>query len=184
MMNPVLVLIDLQNDYFPGGTMELIGIDAAAVRAAKVLKHWRDQGWPVIHIQHISNRPGATFFLPGTSGMEIHDSVKPLPTEPVLTKNYPNGFRDTALLERLQALAAEKLFVCGAMTHMCIDSTVRAAFDLGFSCTLVSDACATRDLVALSGETVPAAAVQQAFLAALGSVFAKLVTSEELLADL
>ncbi len=117
-MNPVLVLIDLQNDYFPGGTMELIGIDAAAVQAAKVLKHWRDQGWPVIHIQHISNRPGATFFLPGTSGMEIHDSVKPLPTEPVLTKNYPNGFRDTALLERLQALSAEKLFVCGAMTHM------------------------------------------------------------------
>lgn len=72
---------------------------------------------------------------------------------------FPNSFRETPLLEHLRGLDATELVVAGMMTHLCIDTTVRAAFDLGFACRLAGDACATRDL-AWDGATVPAAQVQ------------------------
>ncbi len=179
-MTPVLVLVDLQNDYFPGGAMELVGADEAVAHARIVLKQFRTAGRPVVHVQHIATRPGATFFLPGTAGAEIHPSVYPLPEEPVVVKHFPNSFRETDLEVRLRALEAEELVVCGMMTHMCIDATVRAAGDLGFGCTLLRNACATRDL-SHAGETAPAAMVQTALLAALGAAGARVCTAEEYL---
>jgi len=99
----------------------------------------------------------------------------------VIVKNFPNGFRATPLLERLQALAAHQLVVAGMMTHMCIDTTVRAAFDLGFQCTLAHDACATRAL-SFGGTTVPAAQVHAAFVAALHGIFADARATADILA--
>ena len=61
-----LLIIDIQNDYFPGGAMELEGADAGAAKAAAALARFREQGLPVIHVRHLSVRPGSTFFLPGT----------------------------------------------------------------------------------------------------------------------
>jgi nicotinamidase-related amidase len=98
-----LIIIDIQNDYFPGGTMELVGSEAAGQVAGRLLDFFRERQWPVVHIQHIATRPGATFFLPGTPGAEIHASVTPLADEPVVEKHFPNSFRDTDLLARLQA---------------------------------------------------------------------------------
>jgi len=175
----VLVLIDIQNDYFPGGSMELDGAEAAGRAAAGLLARHRAAGQPVVHVRHENLRPGATFFLPGTQGADIHPSNAPLPGEAVLLKHYPNSFRETGLLELLRALSATRLTICGMMTHMCVDTSVRAAFDLGFGVRLAADACATRSL-SFAGRSVAAADVQTAYLAALGAVFAQVAPAAEL----
>ncbi len=182
-MSLALLLIDIQNDYFPGGAMEVVGAADAAARAATLLAAFREKAMPVIHVQHIAARPGATFFLPGTAGAEIHASVAPLPGEALFRKHFPNSFRETPLLEHLRAAGISRLAIAGMMTHMCIDTTTRAAADLGFSCLLCHDACATRAL-SFEGVHVPAEGVQAAYLAALNGLFAKVVSADELLAGL
>ena len=182
-MTQALLLVDLQNDYFPGGAMELAGSPEACTQAGALLQVFRRAGRPIVHIQHLAARPGATFFLPGTPGAEIHAGVAPLPGETVFQKHFPNSFRETPLLDHLRELGITQLVTAGMMTHMCIDTTVRAAFDLGFSCQLAGDACATRDL-ARHGSVVPAAQVQLAFLAALDGTFATVLPAKELCAGL
>jgi nicotinamidase-related amidase len=174
-MKTALIIIDIQKDYFPGGRMELVGAEAAGLRAKEALTYFRSQNLPVVHIQHITTRPGATFFIPGTSGIEIHPSVLPLPGETVIVKHFPNSFRETSLPEHLVDLKIERLVLAGMMTSMCVDATARAAFDLGFQNVLLHDAMATRDL-AFNGTIIPAAQVQGAFLAALGSVYGQVIS--------
>ncbi len=178
-MTQALVLIDLQNDYFPGGRMELGGAEAAVANAAALLGVFRDKGLPVIHIQHVSKRPGASFFLPDTPGVEIHAAVRPVETEAVLVKHFPNSFRETKLEDGLRQAGASRVVFAGMMTHMCVDTTVRAAADLGFECVLAHDACATRNLQFGTRE-VAAADVQAAYLAALSGAFAKAKSASEI----
>jgi len=178
-MKQALLIIDVQNDYFPGGNMELVGMQAASENTKRALELFREKNLPIFHIQHISIRPGAGFFLPDTHGAEINKTVVPKSSEPVIQKHFPNSFRDTSLQGHLQDLKIEEISICGAMTHMCIDSTVRAAFDMGFRCVLISDACATRNLE-FSGVTMEAAQVHAAFMAALSVPFAKIIQVNEL----
>jgi nicotinamidase-related amidase len=181
-MKTALLLIDIQNDYFPGGKMELEGPGAAAAQAGKLLEFFRRQGWPTVHIQHLSTRPGATFFLPDTDGMKIHASIAPKDNETVLVKHFPNSFRETTLQEHLKKLGVERLVICGMMTHMCVDATTRAAADLGYPVLLAADACATRALA--WGETkIPAEHVHGAFLAALKS-YGQVASVQEILDEL
>lgn len=179
--NQALIIVDIQNDYFPGGNMELVGSNEAAGEAARLLRAFREGGAPVFHIQHVTTRPNATYFLPDTEGVKIHKSVAPLASEMVIVKHYPNSFRGTPLLEALRAAKIERLAIAGMMTHMCIDATTRAAADLGFECQLAHDACATRDL-AFDRRTVAAKDVHTAFLASLNGVFAKVLQASEIAA--
>jgi nicotinamidase-related amidase len=178
-----LLLIDIQNDYFPGGKMELVGIEQAARNAGLMLTEWRNRAFPVFHIQHISKRPGATFFLPNTKGVEIHKSVAPRTGEAIIEKYFPNAFRDTDLLNVLKRSEVDEVVICGAMTHMCVDATTRAAFDLGFRCTVIDDACATRNLD-YKGTTVEAGKVQAAFMAALAVPYARILSAKDLIVKL
>lgn len=179
MPDSALLVIDIQNDYFPGGAMELDGADAAGAKAGVAIKKFRENKLPVIHVRHLSVRPGATFFLPGTRGAEIHPLVQPLPGEMVIEKNFPNAFRNTGLKEFLEKQNIKNLVVAGMMTHMCVDASVRHAADLGYKITLLGDACATR-AQSYGGETVPAQQVHAAFLAALNGFYAKVVNTHEL----
>lgn len=179
MADTALVVIDIQNDYFPGGAMELEGAEAACAKASEALAHFRAKKLPVIHVRHLSVRPGATFFLPGTRGAEIHDSVKPASGETVVEKNFPNSFRSTPLEEILKGSGVKNLVMAGMMTHMCVDASVRQAADLGYKVTLLADACATR-AQSFGGETIPARQVHAAFLAALNGFYAKVVNAHEL----
>jgi nicotinamidase-related amidase len=181
-MKQALILIDIQNDYFPGGAMELVGSPAAGAEAGKLLQAFREKALPIIHMQHLSTRPGATFFLPQTNGVEIHGSVAPHQHEIVIQKNFPNSFRGTRLLDYLRERDIGQLVIGGMMTHMCIDSTTRAASDLGFECFLAGDACATK-VLSFSGVTIPAETVQTAFLASLNGLFAKVQSVDELCAN-
>lgn len=182
-MTQALLLIDIQNDYFPGGAMELAGSPQAGIQAGKLLAAFRQKSLPVIHVQHVSTRPGATFFLPDTPGVRIHESVAPLEDETVLQKNFPNSFRETPLLAHLRSIDVTQLVIAGMMTQMCIDTSTRAAADLGFQCVLAHDACATKAL-SFGGATVSAADVQTAFLAALNGLFARVLSADDICASL
>src|SRR5687768_16664899 len=179
MADTALVVIDIQNDYFPGGAMELEGAEAAGGKAGTALAHFRSKNLPIIHVRHLSVRPGATFFLPGTRGAEIHASVQPAAGETVIEKNFPNSFRSTSLRETLESYGIKNLVVAGMMTHMCVDASVRHAADLGYKVTLLGDACATR-AQSYGGEKVPAKQVHAAFLAALNGFYAKVIPTHEL----
>ncbi len=175
-----LLLIDIQNDYFPGGAFEVPGSAESALVAASLLETFRRGRGPVVHVRHIAVKPGSTFFLPGTPGSEVHDQVRPREEEPVIVKHFPNAFRETDLLETLRGLGATRLVIAGMMTHMCIDATTRAAKDLGFECTVVADACAAPGQ--RFGEIeVPPAHVHAAFLAALDGSYATVVVGADLL---
>jgi nicotinamidase-related amidase len=182
-MSQALILIDLQNDYFPSGAMELSGSSAAVEKAAGLPRAFRQKALPIVHIQHVSTRPGAAFFLPDTLGVEIHSAVAPLAGETVFQKHFPNSFRETPLRQHLADLHISQLVIAGMMTHMCVDSTVRAAADLGFQCLLAHDACATRAL-SFGGTTIAAEQVQAAFLAALQGLFARVFSVEDIIAGL
>jgi nicotinamidase-related amidase len=177
--NPVLLLIDIQNDYFDDGALPVVGSLTATTRAGDLLVHFRARRWPVVHVRHESLRPGATYLRPGTPGAEIHPSVAPVAGETVVLKHYPNSFRGTTLLDTLRNLDAQQLVIAGMMTHMCIDTTTRAAADLGYDCVLAHDACATRALQ--FGETeVPASQVHAAYLAALNGMFAQVKSTAKI----
>ena len=179
-MNNCLILVDLQNDYFPGGNMELVGIIDAAANAQIFLNKFRKTKSAVIHIRHISNRPGATFFLPETYGANLNQMVAPQEDEIVVVKNFPNSFRGTSLLEILKKEKIDNLFICGAMSHMCIDATTRAAFDFGFNCIVAEDACATKDLI-FKSKTIKASDVHASFMAALSVLYAKVISTKEII---
>ncbi|MQY76088.1 MAG: isochorismatase family protein [Spirochaeta sp.] len=180
-MKTGLLLVDIQNDYFKGGLMELVGMDEAASRAKDLLLLFRENQWPTFHIQHIATGKDATFFLPDTFGVDIHESVKPLLNDVVITKKHPNSFRETMLIEELTKASVKRVVICGAMSHMCIDATTRAAADLGFDCFVIHDGCATKNLE-FGGETIPAKKVHGSFMAALGSAYARVLSFNEFLA--
>ena len=181
-MNTALLIIDVQNDYFEGGTMSLVGTDKASENIKSLLQKFRTAHQPVVYIQHIATKPDATFFVPNTIGAEIHANVKPLDGEKVIIKHYPNSFRETDLLDHLKSLDITNMVICGMMTHMCIDATTRAAKDLGFNCTLIADACATKDLE-INGTMVTAENVHNSFLAALNYFYSTVANTNEYLGE-
>ena len=178
-MGRALVLVDIQRDYFPGGAHPLTGPESAAEAAGRVLESFRAAGEPVVHIRHLWDEDEATFMRPGTDGIEIHPGVAPHEGEAVIEKAHPNSFLGTPLEDHLRSIGADELVVCGMMTSMCVDATVRAAVDLGFETTVVHDACATCDLE-FAGHVVPAVQVHAAFLAALADGYAAVVASDEI----
>ncbi|HEY6914198.1 MAG TPA: cysteine hydrolase family protein [Paludibacter sp.] len=180
-MSKALILIDIQNDYFENGANTLIGSETASENARLLLNEFRKKQLPVIHIQHLSLRAGSTFFIPHTIGAEIHANVAPMDNEKVFAKHSPNSFIETGLHEYLSALHVSELVICGMMTHMCVDATIRAAKDFGYICTLIGDACATKNLQ-INGLQVAAQDVQNSFLAALNYFYADVTTVQDYLA--
>jgi nicotinamidase-related amidase len=177
-----LLIIDIQRDYFPGGAYPLVEPEAAAEAARRVLDSFRESGDPVIHMKHVWDAPDAEFMRPGTEGIEIHPTVQPADGELVLEKESPNSFLDTPLEEELRKRDPAELVVAGMMSSMCVDATVRAAADLGFSARVVHDACAAPDLE-FNGLDVPGAAVHAAFMAALADGYADVTSAAELLGE-
>ncbi|WP_284978558.1 cysteine hydrolase family protein [Arthrobacter sp. fls2-241-R2A-200] len=179
-MSRVLLVIDIQNDYFPGGAHPLVDSENAVRAAAAVLGSFRSSGEPVVHVRHVWDEPAATFMRPGTRGVEIHPAVRPIEGEAVVTKDSPNAFVGTDLAELLKGLNASEVVVAGMMTSMCVDSSVRAAAEQGFDVSLVHDACAAPDLE-FGGVKVPGKMVHAAFVAALGDGFAKVISARDLI---
>lgn len=180
MSKSALIVVDIQNDYFPGGKWPLVGVDAAADNAARIINATRDPGDLVVHIRHEFTSDDAPFFTPNSEGAKLHPKVLNQPNEPVVLKHFVNSFRETELKQILDQHGIEELVVVGAMSHMCVDGLTRAAADMGYKVKVIHDACASRDL-AFNGTTVPAAHVHAAFMAALGFAYAEVISTQELL---
>ena len=164
-----LIMIDLQNTYREG-VMKLEGVEPAIVEAKKLLGRAREAGIPIFHIQHDAGA-GSPYDVHDRIGA-ISDEVAPKAGEPVIVKNYPSAFVGTDLQAKLEATGVKDLILCGFMTHMCVNSTARSAFNLGFRPTIVAATTATRDLPGPDGSVVSASHIQMASLAAVADLFA------------
>lgn len=181
MSKQALIVIDIQNDYFPGGKWPLQGADAAAENAARVIASMRAKGDLVVHVRHEFESADAPFFTPGSQGAQIHPKAANLGDEPVVLKHKVNSFLGTDLKAVLDAHQITGLVLVGSMSHMCIDAAARTASDMGYGTVVVHDACATRDLE-FNGVVVPAAQAHAAYMASLAFAYAQVVSTEEWLA--
>jgi nicotinamidase-related amidase len=179
-MNTALVSIEFQNDYYTNGRTPVDKALEATTKAHAMINACRDKKLPIIHVQHISTQPDSASLLPCTKGAEFYHTVQPIKGETVIKKHYPNAFKDTQLLNFLIKNQINHLLICGMTTHMAIDATVRAAHDLGFSCTVLQDACAARQLE-YNHTTISALQVHYAFLAALQPNYANVLSTEDYL---
>ena len=160
-----LLIIDIQNFYFAGGSSELVNPIPASLNAQKLLASFRQSGQLVIHIKHGDGK-----------GAEIHPNVAPADGEKVIVKKEVNSFLKTDLLEYLQKNQVKKLVLCGMQTNMCLEAATRAAADLVFECVVIHDACAAKNQV-FNGRTVKAEDVHAAALATL-KAYATIISTE------
>lgn len=179
-MNTALLLLEIQNDYFPNGRTPLEKALEASGKAQAVLHSFREKKLSVIHVQHISTQPDSSSLLPCTKGAEFHASVQPVKGETIIKKHYPNSFKDTQLLNHLIKNQINHLLICGNTTHLSVDATVRAAHDLGFTCTVLHDACATKPLE-FNHTSITTQQVHYAFLAALQPGYATVLSTGDYL---
>lgn len=173
--NSALVLIDCQNTYREG-VMKLEGVEPALVECQALLQRFRDAGRPVIHIQHNAGE-GTPYDVKAPIGA-IADPVAPAAGEPVVVKAYPSSFEKTNLDELLKGYGVTDLTLAGFMTHVCVNSTARAAFNHGYKPTVVASATATRSLPNPTGGVVEARDLHNASLAALHDIFAVVVPDQ------
>jgi nicotinamidase-related amidase len=162
-----LVMIDCQNTYTQG-VMALDGVAGALDEAAVLLARARSAGIPIVHIQHDAG-DGSPYDIRAEIG-QIVERVAPEGDEIVIVKQFPNAFVQTELDDRLKTGSARNLLIAGFMTHMCVNSTTRGAFNLGYAATVVASATATRALPGPTG-VVSSAALQSASLAAIADLF-------------
>jgi nicotinamidase-related amidase len=183
MSTKALIVVDIQNDYFPDGKWPLAGAEAAADNAARIIAAARTAGDLVVHIRHEFTGENAPFFEAGSEGAQIHPKVLNRPDERVIVKNHANSFRETDLSQVLDANGITEVVIVGSMSHMCVDAITRAASDFGYKVTVVHDACASRDLE-FNGVRVPAAHVHAAFMAALGFAYATISSTHDYVSEM
>ena len=177
LSNASLLIIDAQNEYL-SGPLALSGMEAATANIALLLDAARKAKRPVIHIRHLGT-VGGMFDPQGERGAFIK-GLEPQGDELIIEKRMPNAFNDTGLQKALENLGSLDVIVCGFMSHSSVSTTVRAAKDYGLRCTLVSDACATRDLPTADG-IISAEQVQKAEMAIMNDNFATLTLTQNLI---
>jgi len=179
-LGKVLLIIDIQNFYFQGGQVSLVGSVEASFQAKKVLDAFRARKLPVIHVRHIPLKPAG---LENDPAYAVHANVTPAADEKIIIKRYANAFRETELLDYLKQNGFQQLVICGMQTQMCVEAAVRAAADYGFKVVVPHEACATRDLN-FEGKVIPASQVQAAALAAMNGTYARVIKTDDLIAEI
>lgn len=142
-MSLALLVIDLQNDYFPGGKFPLANADATLDNVERAIHRASDRGVPVVVIQHIADG-GAPFFNAGTPGAEVHPRVlAAAPGAPIVVKAHADSFVATDLEQTLTRLGATQLLVCGMMTQNCVTHTAISKAAEKYAVTVLPDCCTT-----------------------------------------
>jgi nicotinamidase-related amidase len=140
-----LIVIDLQNDYFPGGRFPLWNTEVTLRNVVAAISKARAMGIPVIHVQHVANAAtgSAPFFNAGTPGVGIHPEIlAAAPDAPVVVKEYADSFHGTTLEQVLSGLGVEELLVCGMMTQNCVTHTAISKSAEKYKVTVLTD-CST-----------------------------------------
>ena len=172
LRDAALIVIDCQNTY-RRGVMQLEGVEDALGEVERVLERARTAGIPIFHIMHDAG-PGSPYDIRAEIG-RICDRATPRAGEPVIVKRHPSSFWETSLDAQLRESGVKNLVLAGFMTHVCVNSTARGAFNLGYNATVIGDATATRDLPGIDGEVVSAAQLKSATLAGIRDLFAVVV---------
>lgn len=167
--NPALLIIDIQEFYFPEGFNPLVKTEKASQQAGRLLTHFRDNNNLVVHIKHASSKDSL-----------IHYNVQPTDNEIVITKHHVSSYRDTKLLDYLKQHNINQVVICGMMTHMCVEAAARTSDDFGFNVILIGDACATRDII-YKNDTVKAADVHASTLGTIDRYYGRVMTTDEYL---
>ena len=178
--NCAIVMIDFQNEYVDGA-MPLGDVGSKATANARLLlDKARKEAIPIFHIAH-HGQDNDKVFDPLSSKVDIVDSLQPLDGEKTIVKMHPNAFYDTELQALIKSAGKQQIIFAGFMSHMCVSSSARAAFDLGFESFVCHDACATRDLPSVNGQTITASVMHDSAMAALQDRFAALVATDKLI---
>ncbi len=177
-----VIVIDAQKEY-DGGGLALPDLAPKTAEIAALLARARTCGAPVIHVRHLG-APGGLFDPQGEGSAFIAEAA-PLPGETVVEKSLPNAFAGTGLQAEIRRLGRGELIFAGFMTHMCVSSSVRAAFDLGHACTVIASATGTRPLpkVGDSEAALAAETIHEAALAGLADRFATIAGDVAALPD-
>lgn len=183
MKKTALIIIDIQQDYFKDGRFELVNPEEGARQTRRLLEFFRAHSLPVVHVQQVLAEVDAPLLQFGTPGVGIHPLVAPIAGETVVTKSEPNSFLHTRLIKVLRTLEVERLVMTGMTAHGCLNSSVRAAQELGFEVIVPAEATASRNLE-FEGELLPAEIVTKATLSALGLYFAQIISTDQLLQQL
>jgi len=141
-----LVVIDLQNDYFPDGKFPLWNTEAVLAQVESAIARARAQGVPVILVQHIADASNGTapFFNAGTSGVDLHARIlAAAPDAVVVTKAQADSFLNTALEKTLAELGANELLICGMMTQNCVTHTAISKAAEKYRVAVLGDCCAS-----------------------------------------
>ncbi len=182
-MSRALILIDIQQG-FDDPMWGARNNPGAEDNAARLLAHWREQTLPIFHIQHLSTTPGSPL-NPEGGEIEFKPEVTPLAGEPVIQKHVNSAFIGTDLEAQLRAGSITDLLICGLTTPHCVSTTARMAANLGFTVTLVHDACAAVALGAdtswRDGGSVSPKFIHQAALDHLNGEFATVLATDDIL---
>lgn len=182
MATKALLIIDCQRDFFPGGKCELRGQVAVAGNIKRLLAHERAKSGVIVYIKHHFKEKNAPFTVEGTIGAEIHDMVRPLPSEPVVIKYTSNIFLNNNLKRILDDSEVDELVICGSMSKDCISAAAHATTELGYPITVIYDACATREPNS-DDKASPEDFVTAAIMASLSFVCGNVVSTEEYLRE-
>ncbi|MDH4249205.1 MAG: cysteine hydrolase [Deltaproteobacteria bacterium] len=172
MAQRALIVIDVQNEYFPGGAWALPDAPRTLPNILRLIEQSRERGEAVVFIRHVTPET-APVFARGSKGSELHQALSVRPEDPVLEKAHPSSFQGTGLLDWLKARDIKELDICGYMTQMCCDTTTREAYARGYTVRLFSDATCAKDQE-YNGEIIPHSVVYKTHLATL-SRFAKVI---------
>jgi nicotinamidase-related amidase len=184
MENPTLIMIDVQREYFTPESPLWIPDGAAVLeRLTGLLETARERETGIVHVQHHEDA-SSPVFATGTSAVETMAEVAPGPGEPLIEKHLPGSFDGTTLDAILEELGTKTLVIGGFMTHMCCDTTAREAQARGLDVVFLTDGTATRDLTALSGETIPHGVVHETTLATQADGFSSLSDVESVRKEL
>jgi len=148
-----LLVIDLQIGMFNG--QRIAPIHAAEMLLAQtraVLAHARRLGVRVIYVRHAG--PEGHILERGTPNWQIHPSISPHDGEEIIDKRTPDSFHETSLVAHLTSEGVHRLAIVGAQTEVCVDTTCRRAFSLGFEVGLVSDGHSTWDNDTLTADQI------------------------------
>lgn len=171
MSRTALIVIDVQNDYFPGGAFPLHGTEAALQATLQAMAAAQRAGVPVVLVQHVADasKGVAPLFNAGTPGVEIHPQVRAAaPDALVVVKRRADSFRGTTLASTLQALGVDAIVLAGMMTHNCVTHTALSKAAERYHVSVLPAASATvspmLQAIALSalGDRVPLVDVAQA----------------------
>ncbi|MFZ5674745.1 MAG: cysteine hydrolase family protein [Pseudomonadota bacterium] len=168
LANPVLIVVDMQNDFVrEGAPFEVADARRTIPAVTRLIDAFRSRGRKVIFTRYIADPlyrplgrhlawiraldPPVNACVPGFSrdyrdvsgareGIAVIDELAPRPDDIVLDKVYFSSFHGTDLDRRLAALAADSLVICGTVTEMCVEDTARHAVHFGYPTFLASDA--------------------------------------------